>query len=298
MGAPLGVAHSLSLSVSVGLCLCLLVSLSLCLSVSLSLSPREGGPLGVARPRPAWAPAGTRGPCHCQGPARPCWASPRHAPPRPRPPKHLHVLWRARAPGPGLLACPPASGRAVRGRPRRGPAPGPREESRGGPWRRCGECPHPRSVSTRRDRRPVPHRFPPDLAGLESRGGPSRGAGVRERVRRLGRVPPHDQPIVTTQATAWCARDVATPERCRWPSGIPRDFKLSVWPVGAVGGAGSAASQVSDAGCQPGARAAHHRYYRHSWTRGACSRSRLGGLPAHTASRAHPRRDHAYSGDG
>ncbi len=43
---------------------------------------------------------------------------------------------------------------------------------RGGHEGGVAECPHPRSVSTRRDRRSVPHRFPPDLAGLESRGGP------------------------------------------------------------------------------------------------------------------------------
>jgi hypothetical protein len=78
---------------------------------------------------------------------------------------------------------------------------------------------------------------------------------------------------------------------CRHPRAVPRAFGDSAQFVGlaqyAVVSVASAASQV-DAECQPGTRAAHHRYYRHSWTRGAC-RSRLGGLPAHTASRAHPR---------
>ncbi len=79
------------------------------------------------------------------------------------------------------------------------------------------------------------------------------------------------------QATTLCSWDVATPERYRWASGIPRN--LSVWPDSAVGDV--AASQVH-AGDSP----EHEkltRYYRHCRTGGVC-RPQLVLMPAHKAS--------------
>ena len=112
--------------------------------------------------------------------------------------------------------------------------------------------------------------------------GAGRGAGLREQVRRLGCLTPHNQRIVTPRLQPGAVG-------CRHPRAVPLAFGDSEQFDGlarvAVVDALSVASQV-DAGCQP-KRATHHRCYRHSRTRGAC-RSRLGVLPAHKASRARP----------
>ncbi len=107
-----------------------------------------------------------------------------------------------------------------------------------------------------------------------------RGTGVREQARWPGCVNPHNQRIFTS-------RPQMVLVGCRHPRAGPLTFGDSAQFIGlaqyAVVSVASADSQVG-AGCQPVARAAHLRYYRHSCTRDAC-RSRLVGL----ASRAHPR---------
>ena len=133
------------------------------------------------------------------------------------------------------------------------------------------EWPHPYNVSTRRDRHSVPHR------GWKA--GAGRGAGIREQVRRLGCLTPHN---LRLQPGAM---------GCRHPMTVPLAFGDSEQFDGLARFAVVDAFQRRLPGrCGVPARNSSRPpplLPPRPVTRGAC-RSRLGGLPAHTASRARP----------
>ena len=141
------------------------------------------------------------------------------------------------------------------------------------------EWPHPHSVSTSRDQGSVPHRTPQGV------GKPMRAVatGVREQVRRLGCVTPHNPRIFTSRLQPG-ARRMSPPQS--GTEGL-REFRAICRsrPIRC----GQRFQRRLPGRCGA-VQAACHRYYRHSWTRDAC-RSRLDGLPAHAASRAHHHAD-------
>ena len=114
--------------------------------------------------------------------------------------------------------------------------------------------------------------------------GADRGVSVREQVRRLGCVSPHNQRIFTSRLQPGAQR-VSPPQSgtagLRGFRAICRSRPICCGQrcQRRLPGRCGASARVTD--CPP-------RCYRHSWTRGAC-RSRLVRLPAHTARRAHPR---------